>query len=111
MYLNIAEPIFWSFCSIKLIIDMIVLIVHYMEIDELTGSTLRFGKTLFSASHNIFFTSVLTSMYNPRAPALTDSNVSPCIKKYMHEVKEDAKKTEEHFYPALTTVTLPLSPV
>ena len=61
---------------------MVVMIVRYMEIDKLTGSTLGFGKTLWSASYNILLTSVLTSMYNPRAPALTSVehiDVRPCV--------------------------------
>ena len=63
--------LFSVFLFIKPIIDMVVIIVRYMEIDKLTVSTLGFGKTLLSASYNIFLTSVLTSMYSPRAPALT----------------------------------------
>ena len=53
-------------------------------------------------------------MYNPRAPALTaveHMEVGPCVENDMHEVKEDAKKKEEHLYLAMSTVTLPLSPV
>ena len=91
---------------------MVVLIVRYMEIHELTDSTLGFGKMLLSASYIIFLSSVLTSMYSPRAPALTaveHMDVSACVENDMHEVKEDAKKKEEQFYPALSTVTLPLS--
>ena len=105
---------FSVFLFIKFIIDMVVMIVRYMEIDKITGSTLGFGKTLLSSSYNLFLTSVLTSMYNPRAPALTavdHMDVYPCVERDMHEVKEDAKKKEEHLYPAISTVTLPLSPV
>ena len=47
------------------------MIERHMEKDKLTVSTLGFGRTLLSASYNIFRTSVLTSMYKPRAPALT----------------------------------------
>ena len=93
---------------------MVVKIERYKEIDKLTGSILRFGKTLLSASYNFFLTSVLTSMYNPRAQALTaveHMDVSPCVENDMHELKEDAKKKEEHLYPAMSTVTLSLSPV
>ena len=50
---------------------MVDMIVRYMETDKLTGSTLGFGKTILRASYKIFLTSVLTSMYSPRAPALT----------------------------------------
>ena len=93
---------------------MVVMIVRYIEKGKLTGSTLGFRKTLLSASYNIFLTNVLTSMYSPRALALTaveHMDVSPSVEKDMHEVKEDAKKKEEHLYPAMSTVTLPLSPV
>ena len=93
---------------------MVVMIVRYMEIDKLTGSTLGFGKTLLSASYNFFLTSVLTSMYSPGAPALAaveHMDASPCVENDTHEVKEDAKKKGEHLHPAMSTVTLALSPV
>ena len=83
-----------------------------MKIDKITGSTLGFSKTLLSASYNNFLTSVLTSLYNPRAPALTaveHMEVIPCVKNEKHEVKEDAKKKEEHLYSAMSNVTLQLS--
>ena len=113
----VLEPcgIYFSvFLFIKFIIDMVVMIVRYMIIDKLTGSTLGFSETPLSASYNIFLTSVLTSMYNPRAPALTAAehiDMSPCVKNDMHEVKEDARKKDEHLYSAMGTVPLPLSPV
>ena len=105
---------FSVFLFIKLIIDMVVMIVRYKEIDKLTGSTLGFDETLLSAWYNNLSKSVVTSMFNPRAPALTaveHMDVSPCVEKDMHGVKEDAKKKEEHLYPAMSTITLPLSPV
>ena len=93
---------------------MVVMIVRYMEIDKLTGSFLGFGKTLLSASYNFFLTSVLTSMCSACAPALAaveHMDVSPCVENDMHEVKEEAKKKNEHLHPAMSTATLPLSPV
>ena len=90
------------------------MIVRYREIDKIIGSTLGFGKTLLSTSYNFFLTTVLTSMYNPRAPLLAAveyAEVGSCLENGTHEVKEDAKKKEEHLYPAMSTVTLPLSPV
>ena len=45
---------FSVFLFTKLIIDMVVMIVRYMEKEKLTGSTLGFGKTLFNASYNNF---------------------------------------------------------
>ena len=93
---------------------MVVIIVRYMVIDKITGSTPAFGKTLLSASYNIFLRTVLTFMYNPRAPAIAAGEhmeVGPRAEIDMLEVKVDAKKKEEHLYPAMSTVTLPLSPV
>ena len=49
-----CEIYFSFFLFIKLLIDMVVMIVRYIEIDKITGSTLGFGKTLLSASYNIF---------------------------------------------------------
>ena len=60
----------------------IITVRSYMEIDKITGSTLGFGKTLLSASYKIFLAIVLTSLYNPRALALTaveDMEVGPCV--------------------------------
>ena len=56
------------FLFIKLKIDVLVLVIRHLEITELTGASLGFGKTLLSASYSIFLMSVLTSMYDPRAP-------------------------------------------
>ena len=41
-----------------------------MEINRLTGASLGFGRTLKSASCNLFLTSILTSVISPQAPLL-----------------------------------------
>ena len=61
---------FSVFLFFKLIIDVVVMIIRHLEITKMTGSSLGFGKTPLSASYNIFLMSVLTSMYDPRAPTL-----------------------------------------
>ena len=74
---------------------MVVMIVRYMEIDKMTGSSLGFGMTLLSAYYNIFLTTVSTSMYNPRAPALAaieHLDVGSCVENGTHELKKDSKK-------------------
>ena len=89
------------------------MIVRYMEIDKITGSTLGFGITLLSASFKIFLRTVSTSMYDPLAPALTaveHMEVGPSVEIDIHESEKTAKKKEEHIHPAMSTVTLPLSP-
>ena len=85
-----------------------------MELDKIIGSTLGFGKTVLSALYIFFLTTVLTSMYNPGAPklaAVEHAEVGSCVENGTHELEKDAKKNEEHLYPAMSTVTLPLSPV
>ena len=61
---------FSCFLFIILIVDLIVMILPYMEINRLTGASHGFGRTLLSASYNLFSTSTLTSMFNPQAPLL-----------------------------------------
>ena len=85
----------------------------------MTGGSLGFGKTLLSASYNISLTSVMTSMYNPQAIGLasdTPEKVNLKVDIELFEMRDDAKKKEEHLYPvfnstALCFSTLPVSPV
>ena len=62
---------FSVFSFFKLILDVVVMVIRHLEITNMTGASLGFGKTLLSTSYNIFLMSVLTSMYNPFAPTLT----------------------------------------
>ena len=90
-----------------------------MEINRMTGASLGFGKTLLSASYNIFMTSVMTSVYNPQANGMAPdapNEVGPKVNIALHEMRDDTKKKEEHLYPvvnpaALGFSTLPVSPV
>ena len=90
-----------------------------MEINRITGASLGFGKTLLSASYNIFLTSVMTSMYNPQANDFASSapkNADPRVDKELYELRDDAKRKEEHLYPVVNSAalgfsTLPVSPV
>ena len=111
---------FSVFLFLKLIVDLIVMIIRHMEINRMTGASLGFGKTLLSASYNIFLTSVMTSMYNPQAASGLASdapkNVNPRVDRELYELRNDAKKKEEHLYPVVNSAalgfsTLPVSPV
>ena len=63
--------IYFSVCLFfKLTIDVVVVVIRHLETTKMTGASLRLGNTLLSASYNIFFLSVLFSMYDPRAPTL-----------------------------------------
>ena len=61
---------FSMFLFFKLIIVVVVVVIRHLEITKMTGASLGFGTTLLSASYNIFRMSVLSSMYDPRAPTL-----------------------------------------
>ena len=54
---------FSVFLLFKLIIDVVVMVIRHSEIIKTTGASLGFGKTILSASNNIFLMSILTSMY------------------------------------------------
>ena len=85
----------------------------------MTGVSLWFGKALLSASYNIFLTSVMTSMCDPQTSGLASyvpKKVDPGLNIELYEMREDAKKKEEHLYPVVNSTalgfsTLPVSPV
>ena len=96
-----------------------VMVIRHLEITKMTGTSFGFSKTLLSASNNIFFLSVLTSMYDPCPP--TPAEVEEKRKTFfneeeLHDMRDDPQKKEEHIYPVTTpaqinqTVT-PISPV
>ena len=110
---------FSVFLFLKLIIDLVVMIIRHMEINRMTGASIGFGKTLLSASYNIFLTSVMNSKYNPQANDFASSapkNADPRVDKELYDMQEEAKKKEEHLYPVVNSAalgfsTLPVSPV
>ena len=53
---------FSVFLFLKLIIDVLVMVIRHLQITKMTGASPGFGKTLLSASYNIFLMSILTSM-------------------------------------------------
>ena len=95
------------------------MVIRHLEITKMTGASLGFGKTLLSASYNIFLMSVLTSMYDPRAPplaAIEEERKTLCNEEELHDMTNDAKKKEEHIYPVLSPAQFnqaitPISPV
>ena len=105
---------FSCFLFIKLIVDLIVMILRHMEINRLTGASLGLGKTLLSASYNLFLTSILTSVFNPQAPLLQALEPEPMPTRIEDETRDPAdgnKKKEEHLYPIVHCSTTALSPV
>ena len=105
---------FSCFLFVKLIVDLIVMILRHMEINRLTGASLGFGKTLLSASYNLFLTSILTSVFNPQAPLLQALAPEPMPTRIEDETRDPAngnKKKEDHLYPMVHCSTTDLSPV
>ena len=105
---------FSCFLFVKLIVDLIVMILRHMEINRLTGASLGFGKTLLSASYNLFLTSILTSVFNPQAPLLQALELEPMPTRFEDETRDPAdgnRKKEEHLYPVVHCSTTALSPV
>ena len=69
MLLNTVESISPCF-FFKIISDVVVIVIRHLKITKMAAASLGFGKTLLSASYNIILTSVLTSLYGPRASTL-----------------------------------------
>ena len=96
---------FSVFLVFKLIIDVVVIVIRHLEITKMTGASLGFGKTLLSASYNIFLMSVLTSMYDPRASTLVaveEERKTLCNEVELHDMRDNTKKKQEHLHPVMS---------
>ena len=84
-----------------------------MEIHRLIGASLGFGKTLLSASYNLFLTSILTLVFNDQAllQALEPEPTSTRTEDETKDPVDENKETEEHLYPIVYHPTMALSPV
>ena len=113
---------FSMFLFFKLIIDVVVMVIRHLEISRMTGASLEFGKTLLSASYNIFLMSVLTSRYEPyepRAPTLAaveEERKTLCNEEELHDVIDTPEKKGEHIYPVMSPAQFskavtPISPI
>ena len=81
------------------------MVIRHLKITKMTGASLGFGKTLLSASYNIFLTSILTSMNDPRAPTLAaveEERKYFCNEEELNDLRDDTKKKEEHIYPVVS---------
>ena len=89
------------FLFFKLIIDVVVIVIRLLEITKMTGASLGLGKTLLGASYNTFPMSVLTSIYDPRAPtiaAVEEERKTLCNEEQLHDMREDTKKKGSIFF-------------
>ena len=107
---------FSTFLFIKLIVDLIVMILRQKKINSLTGASHGFGKTLLSASYNLFLTSILTSLFNIQPPssslrALEPESTPTRIEDETRDPADEMKRKEEHLYSMVHCPTTALSPV
>ena len=110
---------FSVFLIFKFIIDVVLMVTRHLEKTKLIGASLGFGKTLLSVSYNIFLMSILTSMFDPRAPTLAaveEERKTLCNEEELKDMIDDTKKKEEHIYPVMSPALFnqavtPISPV
>ena len=79
---------FSCFLFMKLIVDLIVMALRHMKLHRITGASLGFGKTLLSASYNLFLLSILTSVFNPKVPLLQALEPEPTPAKLEDETRD-----------------------
>ena len=91
---------FSVFLLFKLIIYVMVMVIRHLEITKRTGASLEFGETRLSASYNNFLMSVLSSMYDPRAPTLAaveEDKKTLCNEEELYDMKKDTKRRRNIF--------------
>ena len=49
----------------KFIIDIVVCIIRVLQIHKITGTSVSFGKVILSATFNLLFQSIVTSVFRP----------------------------------------------
>ena len=89
---------FLVFLFLKPIMELTVIIIRHMELNRMTVASLGFGRTLLSASHKIFLSSVMTSMYDPQASSCASDapkKVDPRVNIELYEIREGAERKEE----------------
>ena len=84
---------FALFLFIKLLIDILIVVVTAFQVHELTGKTVGFSKVLLSTTYNLFFFSVITSIFgitdNKETDPLYETINALCIEAFK-ETKEEA---------------------
>ena len=64
-YLEQCGITFAVFLFVKSIIDIVVCIIRALQIHKITGASVSFGKVILSATFNILFQSIVTSIFRP----------------------------------------------
>ena len=90
------------FVFIKLLIDVIIVVVKALQVHKITGKTVGFLKILLTATYNLFFLSVITSIFgitdNKETNPLYERNIALC-----NEVPNETKEETAFLYPSTTT--------
>ena len=90
-YLEKLGIYFALFLFIKLLIDVIIVVVKAFQVHKLTGKTVGFSKVLLTATYNLFFLSVITSILgitdNKETNPLYETSNALCIEA-PNETKE-----------------------
>ena len=93
---------FALFLFIKLLIDVIIVVVKAFQVHKLTGKTVGFSKELLTATYNLFFLSVITSIFgitdNKETIPLYETSNALCI-----EAPNETKEETPFLYPNTTT--------
>ena len=107
--LELCGAYFGAFLFIKFVIDITVLVFRYFELRHLTGNTPSSLKTLLSALYNLFFTSVLTSVFTPRAPLEDSIEERTKTEDEMKEVElQNLRQKEESLYASVQSFVAPI---
>ena len=86
---------------VKFIIGIVVCIIRALQIDKITGASVSFGKVILSATFNILFQSIVTSVFRPteerddsehlvQAPTYNEStiNIYPPIQSELQAIRQ-----------------------
>ena len=89
----------------KFIIDIVVCIIRALQIHKITGASVSFGKIILSATFNILFQSIVTSVFRPteerddsehlvQAPTYKEPtiNIYPPIQSELQAIRQEREK-------------------
>ena len=101
-YLEQCAITFAVFLFVKFIIDIVVCIIRALQIHKITGASVSFGKVILSATFNIFFQSIVTSVFRPteerddsehlvQAPTYKEPtiNIYPPIQSELQSIRQE----------------------
>ena len=101
-YLEQCGITFAVFLFVKFIIDIVVCIIRALQIHKISGASVSFGKVILSATFNILFQSIVTSVFRPteerddsehlvQAPTYKEPtiNIYPPIQSELQSIRQE----------------------